>query len=107
MVQWLGLRASTAGGMGLIPGGGSKIPHAAGHGQNKQTNRKGFGPLLNLTLLYTCVNISSGSQGLCTLNFDRFCPVALLRDGMWKSSTFLKSFPSKGDGPGPDFWHTY
>ena len=27
-VQWLGLRASTAGGTGLIPGQGTKIPHA-------------------------------------------------------------------------------
>ena len=28
-VQWLRLRASTAGGTGLIPGQGTKIPHAA------------------------------------------------------------------------------
>ena len=28
MVQWLRLRASTAGVMGLIPGQGTKIPHA-------------------------------------------------------------------------------
>ena len=27
-VQWLGLRASTAGGTGSIPGRGTKIPHA-------------------------------------------------------------------------------
>ena len=27
-VQWLGLRASTAGHTGLIPGQGTKIPHA-------------------------------------------------------------------------------
>ena len=27
-VQWLGLSISTAGGMGLIPGQGTKIPHA-------------------------------------------------------------------------------
>ena len=33
MVQWLGLRASTAGGTGSIPGQGTKIPHAARHGQ--------------------------------------------------------------------------
>ena len=29
VVQWLRLRASTAGGTGLIPGWGTKIPHAA------------------------------------------------------------------------------
>ena len=28
MVQWSGLRASTAGDMGLIPGWGTKITHA-------------------------------------------------------------------------------
>ena len=29
MVQWLRLQAANAGGMGLIPGQGTKIPHAA------------------------------------------------------------------------------
>ena len=29
VVQWLRLRASTAGGEGSIPGPGTKIPHAA------------------------------------------------------------------------------
>ena len=33
MVQWLRLRASTAGVMGSIPGGGIKIPHAVNHSQ--------------------------------------------------------------------------
>ena len=31
--QWLGLRAYTAGGMGLIPGQGTKIPRGAQRGQ--------------------------------------------------------------------------
>ena len=35
MVQWLGLRASTAGGTGSIPGWGSKIPQAVQHSQKK------------------------------------------------------------------------
>ena len=35
MVQWLGLHTSTAGGTGLIPGRGTKIPHAEWHSQNK------------------------------------------------------------------------
>ena len=44
-VQWLRFCASTAGGAGSIPGRGTKIPHAAQHGQkikkkNKQTNRE-------------------------------------------------------------------
>ena len=32
-VQWLRLHASTAGGMGSIPGRGTKIPHAAQRSQ--------------------------------------------------------------------------
>ena len=35
-VQWLRLRASTAGGAGLIPGQGTKIPHAVWHSQKKK-----------------------------------------------------------------------
>ena len=35
-VQRLRLRASTAGGVGLIPGRGAKIPHATRHSQKKK-----------------------------------------------------------------------
>ena len=35
-VQWLRLCTSNAGGMGLIPGWGTKIPHAAQHSQKKK-----------------------------------------------------------------------
>ena len=35
-VQWLRLHASTAGGVGLISGQGTKIPKVLRHGQNKQ-----------------------------------------------------------------------
>ena len=35
-VQWLGLHASTAGGMSLIPGWGTKIRHAAWCSQKKK-----------------------------------------------------------------------
>ena len=38
--QWLRLRASTVGGMGSIPGWGTKTPHAAhGMAKNKQINK--------------------------------------------------------------------
>ena len=40
-VQWLRLRTSTAGGSGLIPGRGTKIPHAVQHGQKKKKNKVG------------------------------------------------------------------
>ena len=36
MVQWLRHHASTAGAMGLIPGQGTKILHAAWHSQKKK-----------------------------------------------------------------------
>ena len=36
VVQWLRLRASTAGGTGSIPGQGTKIPHAVPHGQKRK-----------------------------------------------------------------------
>ena len=37
MVQWLRLHASTAVGVGSIPGWGTKIPHALGCGQKLKT----------------------------------------------------------------------
>ena len=40
MVQWLRLCASTAGGTGLIPGWGTKIPHAVWYGQKKKRERE-------------------------------------------------------------------
>ena len=36
LVQWLGLLASTTQGVGLIPGMGTKIPHAMWCGQKKK-----------------------------------------------------------------------
>ena len=41
MVQWLiRLHTSNAGGMGLIPGQGTKIPHATGWGQKIKLKKK-------------------------------------------------------------------
>ena len=40
VVQWLGLHASTAGGVGLIPSWGTKTPHAMRHGQKKRKKKK-------------------------------------------------------------------
>ena len=37
LVQWLRLHTSNAGGMGLIPGWGTKIPHAVRCGQKKKS----------------------------------------------------------------------
>ena len=39
-VQWLRLRASTAGGMGLIPGQGANIPYVAWRSQKTKKIKK-------------------------------------------------------------------
>ena len=39
-VQWLILHVPNAGGVGLIPGQGTKIPHVAQCLENKQTTKK-------------------------------------------------------------------
>ena len=39
MVQWIRHHASTAGGTSLIPGGGTKIAHAALHGKKKKKRK--------------------------------------------------------------------
>ena len=52
-VQWLGLRPSTAGGPGLIPGWGTKILQAVQCGQKKYTSQ------WILVYLQSCVTITT------------------------------------------------
>ena len=40
VVQWLRLCSSTSGGLGSIPGQGTKISHATWHGQKKKRGRQ-------------------------------------------------------------------
>ena len=40
MVQWLRLHAPNAGGIGLIPGQGTKTPHAIWSGKSKKKKKK-------------------------------------------------------------------
>ena len=47
--QWFGLRASTAGGMGLIPGWGTKILHAAWLAKRKKKNQASVYAAIPLT----------------------------------------------------------
>ena len=62
-VQWLRLPTSTAGGVGLIPGWGTKIPHAVSR-QNKfkekkkrhLKKKKGMGQFLAM-ILRVCSNM--------------------------------------------------
>ena len=51
VVQWLRLHASNAGGVGSIPGQGTKIPHASQCGQIKKKTK----PQLMSTLKVWCV----------------------------------------------------
>ena len=88
-VQWVRLRASTAVGMGSIPGGGTKIPHAVRHGQKKKTNhgqskikkknrKKEQGPLVN------CVTFES--LGWVVSSVARGRPVLAL-SRIWSSQS--------------------
>lgn len=55
LLQWLGLHASTAGGMGLIPGHGTRIPHAEQCGKKKEPH-KTWSPKLNTYIRkYQCL----------------------------------------------------
>ena len=66
MVQWLRLRTSTAGGVGSIPGQGTKIPRAMRHGQKnffKKTSNAAQHPTMHWTVPttgnYLIPNVSS------------------------------------------------
>ena len=55
MVQWLGLWASTPGGTGSIPGGGTKIPHAM---RCSKTNKNPLNQILSLLWFKPCSDLS-------------------------------------------------
>ena len=52
MVQWLRLRATTAGGKGSIPGQGTKIPHAKQCGQKEKKKKDHIGNIGMVHLLW-------------------------------------------------------
>ena len=58
-VQWLGLRAPTAGGPSSIPGWGTKIPQAAQRGQKKKRIKKKITLKYILTAIRECLSESS------------------------------------------------
>ena len=47
VVQWLGFCTSTAGGICLIPGPGTKIPQAMWHSKKEKKKKKGNGCLFS------------------------------------------------------------
>ena len=54
VVQWLGFRASTAGGMGSVPGQGTKIPQTTQHGQKKKQKQNPK----NQVMMFLAVDLS-------------------------------------------------
>ena len=67
-VRWLRLCASTAGGAGLIPGRGTKIPLAKRHSQKVQKNK-----MTNIDpgCLLSCWNKRRGFGGLFSRAYER------------------------------------
>ena len=60
MVQWLRLHTFTVGGVGQIPGWGTKIPQAAWHGRNKR--KIIYLPFLLLAQLKSSICLSWGQE---------------------------------------------
>ena len=97
MVQWLKFQAPNAGGMGLIPGQGTKIPHAARHGkkikslvvmEKNQRNRETRGE----------VTRSNGSEHRTQTNSLRFCTQdngECVRRWAWKAKNGEKSLNAR------------
>ena len=93
VVQWLGLCAFTvftAGGMGLIPGWGTKIPHATCFGQKK---RKSQGSQITLTLGGHILTVRN-ERLLWTVNPRMPLPQEILKQRPLSSD--LKSSPECG-----------
>ena len=54
-VKWLGLWASSAGGLGSIPGLGTKILQVVWHSQKKEKKKKWSYEISSFVCLYVCV----------------------------------------------------
>ena len=97
MVQWLGLQASTAGDMGLIPGQGTKIPHSVQCGQEKKI----FFFLIEGLFIETAI-LTSATEQSDTLTFFFHTP---LHYGL--SQDIEHSFLHDTVGPGCLLSHIY
>ena len=75
VVHWLGLHASIAGGMGLIPGRGTKILQSAWHGQKKKEKESD-----NFWCIDYLLKISKLSEFLlkCSLLWKKKIPTIVL-----------------------------
>ena len=77
-VQWLGVHASTARGMGSIPRRGAKIPQAGWHGQKRKPKRHLQGWDSVAWGLQACLNLTTGAVQVR----------ALLRGQRWQWCSF-------------------
>ena len=83
VVQWLRLRTPNAGGLGLMPGPGTKIPHAVWHSQKKKKKRcsllpntstwwgSGFTLASQSTFQQMCVNQKDPASPSSTTNASK------------------------------------
>ena len=71
-VPWVRFCASNAEGAGLIPGQGTKIPHAVQH--RKQTNKKILGFTSNISVLGRSMNFSSTAAASASAKSLQSCP---------------------------------
>ena len=96
VVQWLRLCSSTSGGLGSIPGQGTKISHATWHGQKK---KKEEGRVLSHTCACLVASVVSDSVTLWTVAHQVPLSMRFSRQGYW--SRLL--CPPPGDFPDPGF----
>ena len=98
-VQWLRHHASTAGGMGLIPGWGTRIPYTMWpKGRKKKEDPEAPGPFHHVTIYQKMVdylgsgpssdNESGGGQGMIMdfssfLNYKKSMFVVCKLPGLW------------------------
>ena len=100
MVQCLGLCTATVGGTGLIPGWGTRIPHAALHSQKKERKKESHHQTQNPLDLILCYFL--GVLQLCVLHLGlwsiwaNFCERCVCLDVVFfsflricKSSSFI------------------
>ena len=74
VVQWLGLRASTAEGVGSIPGQGTKVPHVVWHSPKKCT----YILLLEMKFTCSCTAKPVSIQGLVLAYME--CKISLRKE---------------------------
>ena len=103
-VQWLRLHAPDVGDMGLIPSWGTKLAHAAGHGQNNNKNKNKTGSTLRVCVCVCVLSCFSRVQFFATpwtVACQSALSVRFSRQGCWGGLPYPppKIFPTQGSNP--------